>query len=110
VANKFGNKCAKLSLKFGVFIVFELFFYQMLCAATFCWAKKFGEIDFNFKNVLQAAFVHPDPESTKIYNLTVFFALIGFARVKAVCKMLMKLIPSLLHRFRPWVVWVNYNN
>jgi hypothetical protein len=48
----------------------------------------------NFINISQAAFIHADPKSTnKTDNeLTVFLALLGFACLKAACKMLMKLI------------------
>jgi hypothetical protein len=43
-------------------------------------------------NVLQAAFICADPESTKrIDNLTVFFALLGSGHVKAALKILVKL-------------------
>jgi len=46
----------------------------------------------NFINVLQAAFALTDPNSNKnTDNLTIFFALLGLARLKAACKMLMKL-------------------
>jgi len=38
--------------------------------------------------------MHADPESAKINNLTVFFALSGSARVQAVRKTLMKLTPG----------------
>ncbi len=42
---------------------------------------------------LLAAFTCVDPKSAKMVNdLTVIFALLGSMRVKAVCKMLMKLI------------------
>jgi len=47
----------------------------------------------NFKNVLQAAFAHTDPESTKkTGNLTVFFTLLGSEQVKAAHRTLMKFI------------------
>jgi len=46
----------------------------------------------NFTNVLQAAFMLVDPKSAKKQlELTVFFALLGPASVKAAHKMLMKL-------------------
>jgi hypothetical protein len=46
----------------------------------------------NFTNVQQAAVTRTDPKSTiKLINLTVFFALFGFAHVKAVRRMLVKL-------------------
>jgi len=46
----------------------------------------------NFINVLPASFARKDPESaTKTENLTVFFALLGSAHIKAAHKMLMKL-------------------
>ncbi len=49
----------------------------------------------NFINILRAAFMHADPESVKkIDNLTVFFTLLGSARVKVVCRMLIKLSPG----------------
>ena len=48
----------------------------------------------NFTNVLQAAFTRADLKSAiKLLNLTVFFALLGSARIKAACKMLVKLTP-----------------
>jgi len=38
----------------------------------------------NFVNILQAAFVHADPKSSKKnINLTVFFALLGSAHINA---------------------------
>ncbi len=54
--------------------------------------KKTG---FNFTNVLQAAFMCTDPESTnKTAKLSVFFALSGSAGAKAPCRMLMELAPG----------------
>ena len=51
----------------------------------------------NFTNVLRPAFTHTDPKSAiKLLNLTVFFALLGSARVKAACRTLVKLTPVLL--------------
>ena len=48
----------------------------------------------NFINVLREAFTLADPKSTKkLLNLMVFFALLGSARVKAACRMLVKLTP-----------------
>jgi len=45
----------------------------------------------NFTNVLRAAFTRADPKSAKkLLNLTVFFALLGSACVKAACRTLMK--------------------
>jgi len=50
--------------------------------------------DVNFINV-QAAFACTDPKCTKkTVKLSVFFALLGSASVKAVHRMLMKLSPS----------------
>ena len=50
----------------------------------------------NFTNVLQATFTREDPKSTiKLLNLTVFFALLGSARVKAARRILVKLTPDL---------------
>jgi len=50
---------------------------------------------FNFTNVLQAAFMCTDPESTnKTAKLSVFFALSGSAGAKAPCRMLMELAPG----------------
>jgi hypothetical protein len=44
---------------------------------------------------LREAFTHADPKSfKKTDDLTVFFALLGSAHVKALCKMLMKLTPD----------------
>jgi hypothetical protein len=46
----------------------------------------------NFINVLQAAFIHPDTESTKkTVKSSVFFSLLGSARIKAAPRTLMKL-------------------
>jgi len=46
----------------------------------------------NFTNILSAAFMRVDPKSAKkTDNLTVFFALLGSAPVKAAHKMLVKL-------------------
>ena len=48
----------------------------------------------NFTNILRAAFTRVDPKSAKkMLNLTVFFALLGSVRVKAACRMLVKLTP-----------------
>ncbi len=45
-----------------------------------------------FINILQAAFMCSDPECTKRFdNLTVFFALLGSAHVKAALKIFAKL-------------------
>ena len=50
----------------------------------------------NITNVLRAAFTLKDPKSAKkLLNLTVFFALLGSASVKAARKMMVKLIPEL---------------
>ncbi len=54
----------------------------------------------NFTKVLCAAITLLDPESVKkIDNLTVFFALLGSARVKVISRTLMKLIPGLMPEF-----------
>jgi len=46
-----------------------------------------GTSGVNFIIILGAAFVHADPKSVKqIYNFIVFFALLGFMRVKAASK------------------------
>jgi len=46
----------------------------------------------NFTNILRAAFTRADPKSAnKQLNLTVFFALLGSARVKAARRTLVKL-------------------
>jgi len=49
-----------------------------------------------FINILQAAFALTDPQKHKKYNqvVSLFWAL-GYAGVKAVCKILLKLISSL---------------
>ena len=50
----------------------------------------------NFSNVLRVASMRADPKiSKKLLNLTVFSALLGYARVKAACRMLVKLTPDL---------------
>ena len=58
----------------------------------------------NFTNILQAAFTRADPKSAiKLLNLTVFFALLGSASVKAARRTLVKLTPdgtSVLKRSR----------
>jgi len=49
----------------------------------------------NFINNLRTAFTLLDPKSgKKIYNLTVFFMLLGSVRVKAVRKTLVRLTPK----------------
>jgi len=49
----------------------------------------------NFINILRAAFARPDPErAKKTNNLTVYFALLGYACAKAAHRMLMKLTPE----------------
>ena len=49
----------------------------------------------NFTNILQAAFMHADPKSAiKLLNLTVFFALLGSARIKAAHRTLVKMTPT----------------
>ncbi len=49
----------------------------------------------NFINVLQAAFAHADPKSVKeTIKLSVFFALLGSASVKATRRTLIKLTPG----------------
>jgi len=49
----------------------------------------------NFINILQAAFMRADHKSAiKLLNLTVFFALLGYARIKAAQRMLVKLTPG----------------
>jgi len=46
-----------------------------------------GTSGVNFINILEAAFLHADPNSVKqIYNFIVFSALLGFMRVKAASK------------------------
>ena len=57
----------------------------------------------NFTNVLWAAFTCADPKSAKkLLNLTVFFALLGSARVKAAHRTLVKLTPG---HSRPFLIW-----
>jgi hypothetical protein len=47
---------------------------------------------FNFIKALRAAFTHADPKSAKkTVTLSIFFALLGFARTKAAQRSLMKL-------------------
>ena len=49
----------------------------------------------NFTNVLRAAFMCVDPKSElKLLNLTIFFAILGSARVKAARRTMVKLTPS----------------
>jgi len=49
----------------------------------------------NFTNILCAAFTRADPKSTKkTDDFTVFFVLLGSARVKASFEMLVKLTPE----------------
>ena len=51
----------------------------------------------NFTNILQAAFTCADPKSAiKLLNLTVFFALLGSAHVKAARRTLVKLTPDFI--------------
>ena len=57
--------------------------------------KKEGRLGINFTNVLRAAFTFADPESAKkLLNLTVFFALLVSAGVKAAHRTLVKLTPG----------------
>ena len=57
----------------------------------------------NFTNVLRAAFTRTDPKSAiKLLNLTVFHVLLGSARVKAACRMMVKLTPAALKRHRKY--------
>jgi len=52
-------------------------------------------LEVDFINILRAAFERADPKSAqKTDNLTVFFALLGSAHVKAARRTLMKLTPS----------------
>jgi len=52
----------------------------------------------NFINVLRAAFTRPDPKWAKRQSShQCLFALLGPTRVKASCKMLMKLILGVSH-------------
>jgi len=52
----------------------------------------------NFTNILQVAFMSTDPKSTKnTVNLSVNFVLLGYACLKAVCKMLVKSTPAQWH-------------
>jgi len=54
-----------------------------------------GSPGANFTNILQAAFICADPKSVKeTDSLTVFFALLWSACLKALIKMLMKLTPG----------------
>ena len=49
----------------------------------------------NFINILRAAFTSADPKSAKkTVKLSSFFALLGYASVKAASKMLVKLTPG----------------
>ena len=60
----------------------------------------------NFTNVLWAAFTPADPKSAKkLLNLTVFFALLGSACVKAARRMLVKLTPDWSDLRRKRFVW-----
>ena len=56
------------------------------------WIQKPG---VNLTNILRAAFTCADPKSAiKLLNMTVFFALLGSARVKAARRTLVKLNPG----------------
>ena len=58
----------------------------------------------NFTNILHAAFTYADLKSTKnTVKLTVFYALLGSACVKAARKMLVKLTPgaNAIKKFTP---------
>ena len=49
----------------------------------------------NFTNILQAAFMHEDPKrAKKTIKLSSFYAILGSARVRAACRMLVKLTPG----------------
>ncbi len=61
--------------------------------------EKLATTGVNFINVLWAAFTHTNPKSAKkIVKLSIFFALLGSARSKAVCRTLMKWNPGFQHR------------
>jgi len=64
------------------------------------WCSR--RLGVNFTHVLRAAFTRADPKSAiKLLNLTVFFALLGSARVKAARRTLVKLTPGLPHLIVP---------
>jgi len=55
----------------------------------------------NFTNILCATFIQADPKSAKkTDSLTVFFALLGYSRVKAWCKMFVKPTPGRVQKRR----------
>ena len=71
----------------------------VVASRTFTYVKtKFALViisGVNFTNVLRAAFMRADPKSAiKLLNLTVFFALLGSARIKAARRTLVKLTPD----------------
>jgi len=61
-----------------------------------CEPNELSTLGVNFTNVLREAFTHSDPESVKkdCYVIS-HFALLGYGRVKAAHKILMKLTPCL---------------
>ena len=67
----------------------------VLKAAAGPACKKGRRQSVDFINVLSAAFTLADPKSAKkLLDLTVFFALLGYASVKSACRILMKLAPG----------------
>jgi hypothetical protein len=57
---------------------------------------EFETSEVNFTNILREDFTRADPKSAKnTYKLSVFFALLGSACVKAALKMLVTLTPDL---------------
>jgi len=63
---------------------------------------------FNFINILRKAFTPADPKcAKKSDSLTVFFALLGSAGIKAVQKTMMKLTPS-IRRDEDSEIWLHH--
>ena len=95
---QFETISTNMFLKIFVLIFFSVNF-QVLGGHIFCLLSLLPGV--NFTNVLQASFMRADPKSaTKLINLTVFFALLGSARLKATRRLLVKLTPG---QKMPWV-------
>ena len=70
----------------------KLFFTRKGESTGGAWVSKTG---VNFINILRAAFMLADPKSAKkLLDLTVFFELLGSARLIAAKRMLTKLTPG----------------
>jgi len=61
--------------------------------------KKLQTSGVNFTNILQAALTKADPKrAKKLSSHQSLFALLGFSRAKAACKMLVKSAPGICYK------------